>query len=385
MLRLIVVSLALLFSSSAALISVWIVIPAPLVILWIVAVGASEWSLWFGLLGLIGVILALWGLALGSRWPAWLALGLAVLTMVFAAVPPLQSLPVARANNVRLSLAQYIFGLPIQQTAQRQTVPFAAVDGQSLVLDVYTPSQPAATTRPAIIVIHGGSWSGGQKSDFPRWNQWLVDHGFVVFDIEYRLAPQPNWQTATADVKCAIGWVKQNAATYNVDAQRLALWGRSAGGHLALLAAYTPDEPALPPSCPISDTQVQAVVAFYGPADLLWGYTHPAKPDVIDGPGTLRRFLGGDPQAVPDAFRIGSPITHVGSATPPTLLLHGRRDNLVGARHSELLAEQLSVTNIPHQTVYIPYGQHGFDYNFNGWGSQIVQPVTLKFLQTYLE
>ena len=109
------------------------------------------------------------------------------------------------------------------------------------MLDAYLPAEDDAA-RPAIIVIHGGSWSSGDKSDFPRWNGWLVEHGFAIFDIQYRLAPQPNWQTATSDVKCAIGWVKRNADHYGVDPDRIALLGRSAGGHLALLAAYTSRE-----------------------------------------------------------------------------------------------------------------------------------------------
>jgi acetyl esterase/lipase len=242
----------------------------------------------------------------------------------------------------------------------------------------------AVQRRPAVIVVHGGSWSGGDKTDFPQWDQWLAQQGFAVFDIQYRLGPQPNWQTATADVKCAIGWVKRNAAQYGVDAERIAILGRSAGGHLALLAAYTADEPSLPPSCEASDTSVRAVISLYGPADLVWGYNNPANPDVIDGPGTLRRFLGGTPETAAEAFQIASPITHVQPNTPPTLLFHGSRDQLVGQRHAELLSDQLTQANVPHHTVFIPYGQHGFDYNFYGWGSQIMQPVLLDFLQTYV-
>jgi acetyl esterase/lipase len=300
-------------------------------------------------------------------------------------VPPLQSWPVARENGLSLSLTRYLFGWRTAPNGNPpQTHTFATVDGRPLLLDAYLPSGTASGLRPALIVVHGGSWSGGDKSDFPQWDHWLTQQGFAVFDVQYRLAPQPNWQTATGDIKCAIGWVKRHAAQYGVDPQRIALLGRSAGGHLALLAAYTPDDPALPPSCAAADTSVRAVVSLYGPADLVWGYTHQANPDVIDGPGTLRRFLGGDPQTAAAAFTTAAPISHVGSRTPPTLLLHGQRDQLVGARHAELLAERLRAANVPHRTILIPYAQHGFDYNFDGWGAQIVQPVLLQFLQTYV-
>lgn len=384
MLRLVLVGFGLAVSISAFLITLWIVTPAPLYRLWQVAVGASEWSLWFGALGLIGAGLSIAALSLGSRWPAWIAIGFGVLAIAFSLVPPLQSRQVARANQVPLSLSRYVFGARELPVVTPQTETFATVDGQKLKLDVYQPQTQADEPRPAIVVVHGGSWSGGDKSDFPRWDWWLTQQGFVVFDVQYRLMPQPNWQTATGDVKCAIGWVKRHAAQYNVDPQRIVLLGRSAGGHLALLAAYTPQEAALPPSCDASDTSVQAVISFYGPADLVWGYNNPADPDVIDGPGTLRRFLGGDPQTAADSFTIASPINHVRANTPPTLLFHGGRDQLVGQHHAELLVERLQAANVPHQAVFIPYAQHGFDYHFSGWGSQIAQPVILRFLQMYV-
>jgi acetyl esterase/lipase len=384
MLRIILATLALLCSVSAASIAIWIVVPAQTYRLWQVAVGATEWSLWFGALGLLGAALGVGAWGSDSRWPAVIAIGLGLLAAILALIPPWQSHHVARENNLELSLRRYLWGsskgLPV---GEPQTVTFATVDGQSLALDVYMPDNND-TDRPAIIVIHGGSWSAGEKSGFPRWNRWLAEQGLVVLDIEYQLQPQPNWQSATGDVKCAIGWVKQHAAQYGVDPNRIAVLGRSAGGHLALLAAYTPDEPSLPPSCEVPDTHVQTVIAFYAPTDLLWGYNNPANPDVIDGSGTLRRFLGGDPQTVSDAFHIASPINHVDANTPPTLLLHGGRDQLVGMQHAEFLEQKLSAANVPHQTVIIPYAHHGFDFNFNGWGSQIVQPIIRQFLQQHL-
>lgn len=383
--RILLSSFALVCSAAAFAITLWIVAPAPIYRLWLVAVGASEWSLWFGVLGLLGIVLSGQALRTGSRVIPWIALGLGALAVGFALVPPLQSLRAARANGVALSLRRYVFGTDLDAGGAKQTVTYTTVAGQALQLDVYDSAIPAATPRPAIIVVHGGSWSGGDKSDFPQWDRWLTQQGFAVFDVQYRLQPQPNWQTATGDVKCAIGWVKRNATQYRIDPQRIAVLGRSAGGQLALLAAYTPSDPVLLPSCDAPDTSVRAVISLYGPTDLVWGYTNPARPDVIDGPGTLRRFLGGDPQTAAAAFAAAAPINHVGPRTPPTLLIHGGRDQLVGAHHMALLADRLKAANVPYQTVSIPYAQHGFDFNFNGWGAQITQPVLLKFLETYLK
>jgi acetyl esterase/lipase len=377
------ITLALPFSVVALFMLIWIVVPAPHYRLWQLAVGAGEWSLWFGLLALLGVALGVIAMSHGWRWPAWSAIGVGLIAIGLSLVPPLVSLPVARAHGAELSLRQYFLGGESLPDVTVREITFATVAGQPLRLDHYAPID-SQQPRPAIIVIHGGSWSGGSKSDLPRWNRWLVSQGFAVFDIEYRLGPQPNWQTATGDIKCAIGWVKQNAADLNIDPDRIALLGRSAGGHLALLAAYTPGHESLPPSCPSSDTSVRAVISLYGPADLVWGYNNPANPDVIDGPGTLRRFLGGTPDSARDAFVIASPVTHVDSQTPPTLLLHGSRDQLVGQRHAEILADRLTAAGVTHETVFVPYGQHGFDFNFNGWGSQIAQATIRRFLRAHL-
>jgi acetyl esterase/lipase len=387
MLRIALLIAAFLCGGSAALLTVWIVVPALSFDLFKVAVGASEWSLWFGAAGLLGAGLSLAARAAGSRRAAWVALFVGVAAVGLSLIPPLGSWGVARANNVELSLGQYLFGSRDAQAVSvgRTTETFATVGGQTLKLDIYL-APPGETTRQraAIVVVHGGSWSAGERSDYPLWNEWLARQGYAVFDIDYRLAPQPNWQTATGDVKCAVAWVKQNAGRFAVDPARVALFGRSAGGHLALLAAYSTDEAALAPSCTAPDARVRAVVSLYAPTDLKWGYEHPANPRVLDGPGKIRDFAGGSPASEPEAVRLASATTHVKAGSPPTLLFHGGRDQLVNDRHMTLLAERLSQHHVPHRTLLIPYAQHAYDYNFDGWGSQLTRPLLLQFLREHL-
>lgn len=341
--------------------------PAPTSWLWLVAVVASEWSLWLGALGLLGASLA------PQTRAGRPAAALGLLAAAIALIPPLQTLSLARQNNVRLSLRRYLFGDRNAGAVRvRPNIAFAVVAGRTLRLDVYDAAGKIAPRSAAIIVVHGGSWRQGRKSDFAHWDRWLARQGFVVFDIEYRLAPQPNWHAATSDVKAAVVWLKKNAAHWSVDPRRIALLGRSAGGHLALLAAYTPAG---------DNERVAAVVSLYGPTDLVWGYNNTAFPDPINGRETLARFLGGTPQTTPAAYTAAAPINHVGPSAPPTLLIHGERDNLVGPQHARRLADRLRATGVPHQTLFIGYAQHGFDYNFSGWGSQVVQPVLLDFLR----
>jgi len=386
MLRLTLLTLALLCSTCATLFTIWIAIPALSYRLFQVAVGASEWSLWFGALGLAGAVLSLLALAAGSRWPAWLGLSLGVIAVGLAMIPPLDAWRVARANKIELSLRQYLFGSLDDAPAsiERTTETYAVVEGQTLKLDVYLSPLKEELQRPAIVVVHGGSWNAGERDDYPQWNEWLARQGYVIFDIDYRIAPQPNWRTATGDVKCAIGWVKSNAEKYGVDPARVALLGRSAGGHLALLAAYSTGEADLPPSCDAPDVSPRAVIALYAPTDLKWGYEHPANERVHDGPGKIRDFTGGSPSTAAEVINLASATSHVNSNTPATLLFHGGHDQLVRDEHMSLLTERLERQNIPHRALLIPYAQHAFDYNFNGWGSQLVRPVLLDFLRAHL-
>jgi len=386
MLRKALLIAAFLCGGLATLFTMWIVVPAPSFTLFQVAVGASEWSLWFGAAGLAGAGLSLLARAAGSRRAAWVALSPGVLAVGLSLIPPFAGWRVARENDIALSPGQYFFGSPDNRSAsvERTTETFATVEGQTLKLDVYLPGSKETTLRAAVIVVHGGSWSAGERSDYPLWNEWLAGQGYAVFDVDYRLAPQPNWQTATGDVKCAVGWVKANAGKFAVDPARVALLGRSAGGHLALLAAYSTNESALPPSCAAPDASVRAVVSLYAPTDLKWGYEHPANRRVLDGPGKIRDFTGGTPASAPETIRLASATTHVKAQSPPTLLFHGGRDQLVSDRHMTLLTERLSQHNVPHRALLIPYAQHAFDYNFDGWGSQLARPIILDFLSTHL-
>jgi acetyl esterase/lipase len=380
--------LPLLLNSVALLAVIWIIFPAPAYNIWLFSVAASEWSLWLGALALIGITCSLFNRD-GNLWLASLTIG--IVAFVISLYPLISVVSVAREQNVSLSLSRYFNGLRMVGDSSKDnaknftTHAFAQIDGKDLQLDVYLPTANTANNGASLIVIHGGSWSAGERNDFPQWNQLFAAQGFTVFDVDYRLA-QPNYLTATADVKCAVKWIKENAAKFKVSPDRIALLGRSAGGHLALLAAYSANDTRLPASCSEKETNenARAVVSVYGVTDLLWAYDNPANEFVINGPQTLANFLGGSPHEsaeMRERFVLASPISHTSSNTPPTLLIHGGKDQLVRPENMNLLADELSKANLPHKTLFIPYAQHGFDYNFNGWGAQISETAILDFLR----
>lgn len=268
---------------------------------------------------------------------------------------------------------RYLLSVRVRVT---RDVLFAAPDGRPLRLDVYQPQADDATPRPAVIVMHGGVWFQGDKSDyaFGLHDRWLAGQGYVVFDVQYRLAGR--WPGPLADVKCAIRWVKTNAARFGVDPAQVALMGRSAGGHLALLAAYTAGDERFPAGCfdegPGVDDRVAAVIASDTPADLrLW----PAQRDSV-----ITHLLGGLPEEVPDAYADASPVTHVRPGLPPTLLIHGQRDRTVPPAHSELLANQLRAAGVTTVTLRIPWGRHGVDSLLVGLTGPMIQYDVDRFL-----
>ena len=188
---------------------------------------------------------------------------LAICAIAIALIPLIQARQLASARSVPLDFRRYLHArLDTEGPGQPdRTVPYATVDGgRVLSLDVYLPSpRPATPSRP-LLVVHGGFWSAGQRGEASLASRALAEHGFTVFDVEYRLGPQPNWQSAVGDVKCAIGWVKQHAAAddWNVDPKKVALLGRSAGGHLVLMAAYTAGSAICPPRATHQPSQAKS-------------------------------------------------------------------------------------------------------------------------------
>ncbi len=364
---------------------IWIVVPALSAYIWLYSVAVSEWSLWFTLLALVGIVCALGNYFYYKNGFPYAVLVVGLIAFLLALYPFLTSLAAAREKNVVLSFKQYFSGLTNSYRVKNAPQTFVFKPDGDLKLDVYAPPEGVLPNGASVIVVHGGSWNGGTRSDFPQWNEWLAATGYTVFDIDYTLAPQPNYLAAIGDVKCAVRWVKENGAKFNIAPEKIVVLGRSAGAHLALIAAYSANDARLPASCGSGqrDESVRAVVGFYAPVDLVWDYENPSNPFVIHSQKTIGNFIGGslhESAEINERFTLASPSANVNSNTPPTFLLHGGQDQLVKKENLEILARKLAAQKIPHETLYIPYAQHGFDYNFNGWGSQIAKPLILDFL-----
>ncbi|MFQ5593344.1 MAG: alpha/beta hydrolase fold domain-containing protein, partial [Anaerolineae bacterium] len=268
------------------------------------------------------------------------------------------------------------FGEPTVST----DVTFAVVEGESLALDAYLPAAPGP--HPAVILIHGGYWQTGGKESHSRLGEWMAEHNYAAFAINYRLALEFPFPAAVADVQCAIAWVREHATEYDVDADRIALMGTSAGGHLAALAGLSaaPSAPSASwqPSCgdPAADLGVQAVISCFGPVDLAF---HAQESEPAEG--IVAVFLGGQAcQDAPQLCAAASPMTYVTADAPPTLLIHGTDDAAVSYENSARLYAALDAVGA--EATYLPVegAQHGFIIGVQSPKAQMALDAVADFL-----
>lgn len=367
-------------------VSLLAVLPAPTYLGWQLSIGVTEWGHLLALAAALLLLLPGWWGTLTGRLSAMLT----VIAIALALSPLLRAAAIAQTLPAQLISA---FGgkNPRQtQNAPARTTPFVyrelftgvrspsvRVDtmtyvvrnGKPLGLDLYRPAKQLGDLLPLVVMIHGGSWRGGSRADLPELNRYLAAHGYAVAAVSYRFVPQFPHPAASEDIKSAIQFLKSNAARFEIDASRIALVGRSAGGQLALLAAYTVRDPA-----------IRGVAALYAPSDQVFGYENPSNPRVLNSTAILEAYLGGNPRTKPDAYRTASPINFVTRSTVPTLLVHGGKDELVWVRQSERLAAKLAAANRPHFFLKLPWATHGCDYNFNGPCGQLSTYAIENFL-----
>jgi acetyl esterase/lipase len=228
-------------------------------------------------------------------------------------------------------------------------IEYAEVPGfRPLELDLYLPDTGPAQA-PVVVHVHGGGWRrGSRRQPLPAvgdgFYPGLAVGGLAVAAIDYRLSGEARYPAAVGDVRAAVAWVRAALPGYGIRPGPVVLWGDSAGGHLALLAALT-------------GTAVDGVVAWFPVTDL----TTVHGPDDEDPQTREALFLGAPPSKVPALAREASPLTHVHAAAPPMLLLHGDSDTLVPADQSVRFARALRDAGGTVSLVLVPGASHFWD------------------------
>lgn len=245
-------------------------------------------------------------------------------------------------------------------TVQRDLV-YERVGGRDLRLDLYFP--PAVSgPLPVIIWIHGGGWNRGRKERCPGAR--IVDEGYAVASIDYRLTTVAPFPAQIEDWKAAVRWLRANASTYNLDPDRIGVWGFSAGGHLAALVGTSGGVPELEgdgDNLNVS-SRVQAVLVVSAPVDFLRGYHDASATPTETTPKVLtaiKMLMGGRIEEHKTTAIEASPLHYVSKNDPPFLIIHGQEDRTVPLAQCQLLAEALKRAGV-ETTLEIANGRgHG--------------------------
>jgi acetyl esterase/lipase len=282
-------------------------------------------------------------------------------------------------------------------------VPFWTIPGteRQLLADIWEPAAGVERSGTVVVYLYGGSWHFFDKDILTRpFFRQLTAQGHVVMDAAHRSCPEADVTGMVSDVHRAVAWIKANAARYGVDPERVVVMGGSSGAHIALLAAYAPDEPRLKPDeLHGVDTSVMAVISFYGIPEMAsaierWlaqAAAAPAQPPVMarHEPGKVadlsNKLIFGrtltaaqSPPAPPvhqlvenvlgvpldeasDVYDLASPIHHVSAACPPTLLFQGTHDAVVPLEAARRLYRALRGAGVPVIYVEYPWTEHAFD------------------------
>lgn len=369
---------------------------------WIGSTAAREYPWALGALGvgLIALLVALGALGSALGIVAVCLLGLGALTETRFAWQSLEAAEATREaladlqtpedeERSRFPVSNVIFPplmLWPRGVRHRRGVEYARLGERALRLDVYMPERVRGgdePLRPAIVQVHGGGWVVGSRAEqgIPLLNH-LARHGWVGFNIDYRLSPRATFPDHLVDVKQAIAWVRAHAAEYGADPEFICITGGSAGGHLSALAALTANDPSFQSGFEDADTSVAAAVPFYGVYDLTNadGDYYPGLRFVLE-----RYVFKASLDAEPERFRGASPTYRVHPEAPPFLVFHGDHDSLVPVADARRFVRELrAVSDNPVLYAELAGAEHAFDIGPTVRTARVVETIE-RFLAAVRE
>jgi acetyl esterase/lipase len=260
-------------------------------------------------------------------------------------------------------------------------VPYLG-EGREERMDIYSPVSTIAGLRPAVILIHGGGWSTGNKSDkrVLQAAEFFVTKGYVAISIEYKLTSYEGkpfkskklkgaWPQNIYDCKTAVRFAKECSEQLNVDKNRIIVMGFSAGGHLAMLTGYSSQSEQINSGGLYTEqsNDVHAIINFYG------------IPDVRKWGGAV--FIDTPQKANPRQWALASPVEHADQDSPPILIVHGTADDTVSFKLSEEFVAILEKRKASHQFVPVNDGVHSFNLTPE---QMDLRPVINDFLDKHL-
>lgn len=270
-----------------------------------------------------------------------------------------------------------------QKTAVSENITYKKDDkGKDLQLDIYRPKNSAGKQLPVVIFLHGGAWALGDKVIAPdnyveQTILKLTEKNYAVLSVNYRLvSDDTHFPGPVEDCKDAVRWVRKNADQYGFDPENIGLWGVSAGAHISLLSAYTPDNEFVgDPQLSKYSGKVSYVVDNFGPTDMnrllhtrapqpLLFLVGRIAPKIIDIRTKIAKGMTGydiktERKKVIDLCKTISPLYYTQN-TVPTLILHGNKDKIAPIRHSKRLNRMLKKAGTEYSFIIVKKGDHGF-------------------------
>jgi len=257
----------------------------------------------------------------------------------------------------------------------KRDIEYARVGELSLKLDLYLPEK---AHPPLIVYVHGGAWRGGSKKENPL--RPLVDQGFALASIDYRLSTQAPFPAQAYDIKAAIRFLRAQQSQFGIDAHRIVIAGASAGGHLAALVGVTNGNKELEGHVGGNldqSSDVQGIISLFGASNFMTILEQSTDHGRSVRIPALQLLLGGLPTEKPELAKLASPVNHVDAHDPPLLLLHGDADPQMPPEQSKELAAAYEKAGLPVKLVIIPGAVHG--------GKQFTDPERIALMKEFLE
>ena len=260
-------------------------------------------------------------------------------------------------------------------------ISYASNENPRQRLDLFLPDLDRTDKLPVIVFFHGGAWLEGDKSDgAARLMHFLRTGEYAGISAGYRLTDEATWPAQFYDCKAVIRWVRANAGKYGLDPDRIAVWGHSAGGHLALMLGVTGDIPEMEGDVgPFHEvtSKISVVVNFFGVTDMMGLLDKPSLCDSSSLYSPEVQLIGGPLPENPELTKAASPITYVRPNIPPVMTLHGTEDLVVPYEQAVRFDKALCSAGVPSYFITVTGAGHG------GFPAEVLERIA-AFLNKYL-
>jgi len=245
--------------------------------------------------------------------------------------------------------------------------------GKALMLDLFVP--PAVAAAPLVVFVHGGARMGDRTMlsrllvDLGAF-EWLPLHGFAVASVDYRLSSEAHWPACVDDIDAALRWLLEHGRGYGIDTSRVAIWGESAGGYLALMSGLAAAE---------RSDAIRGLIDWYAPVNFFTMAAHGA-PRTDEPDSRESELLGAPVQTVPELADRANPCRRVRPSSPPLLIMHGTADTDVPFARAVELSNAYRAAGASVDLTAVEHGRHLFP----GEDPTELGEVVLRFLNRVL-